>query len=213
MTIGQNQNNPDGHMDSPQQASMSLDARTGRVVVPMAAAGLVFILTVVALRYMGRNWWCDCGRLTLFVIDPNTAHNSQHLCDWYAFTHLLHGVIFFWALKWVIPQMAVSWKLLIAVTVESLWEVVENSPMVIDRYRTATAALGYQGDSLVNSIGDLLFCIVGFFLARTVGWRWSLVMFVVVELGLLWAIRDNLTLNVVMLLWPMEAIKQWQLAQ
>ncbi len=170
------------------------------------------LVGVAWLHLAGRVWWCQCATPTIFVADPATAHNSQHVFDWYSFSHLLHGVIFFLALQWAMPKLAVSWKLAIAVLVETAWEVLENSPIVIERYRTATASLGYEGDSIVNSVGDILFCVAGFFLARAIGWRGSLALFVVIELVMLVAIRDNLTLNVVMLIYPLQAIKTWQMS-
>jgi hypothetical protein len=94
--------------------------------------------------------------------------------------------------------------------VEAGWEILENSPIIIDRYRSATASLGYNGDSIVNSTGDLLSCAVGYALAQRIGWKWSIGLFVVIELVMLLMIRDNLTLNVIMLLYPIEAIKRWQ---
>ncbi len=180
-----------------------------RVAAWGASAGVV-VLGVVWLALMGRVWWCACRTPAVFIADPATAHNSQHVFDWYSFSHLLHGVILFLVLRWAAPGLGVSWKLLIAVVVETAWEVVENSPMVIERYRTATAAIGYEGDSIVNAVGDILFMVAGFFLARAIGWKASVVLFVVIEVGMLIAIRDNLSLNVLMLLWPVEAVRAWQ---
>ena len=188
----------------------------GRVGAALAIAGLV-ALTVVVLRVAGRVWWCACGTPVLFVADPSTPHNSQHVFDWYSFSHLLHGVIFFWVLQWTMPRLparlrpARAWWLVIAVAVEAAWEVLENSPIIINRYREATAALGYEGDSIVNSVGDLAFCVAGYFLARAIGWKASPAVFLVVEVVMVVAIRDNLTLNVLMLLWPSEAIKALQM--
>ena len=180
--------------------------------IPAPAMTLVVILIgVVWLHLAGRVWWCACRTPTIFIADPATQHNSQHVFDWYSFSHLLHGVLFFVALHAGLPWLALRWKLLVAVVIETAWEIVENSPMVIERYRSATASLGYEGDSIVNSVGDILFCVAGFFLARALGWKWSLGVFVVIELVMLAAIRDNLTLNVVMLLYPLQAIKAWQM--
>lgn len=175
-------------------------------------AGLgVVVATLVWLRVAGRVWWCSCGEPTPFSTEVASRHNSQHLLDAYAFSHLLHGILFFAALAWAPPRVPLAWRFVIAMAVEAAWEIVENSPIVIERYRSATAALGYEGDSIVNSTGDLLACAVGFGLARSVGPWGSVVVLVVVELVMLWAIRDNLTLNVVMLFWPIEAVRQWQM--
>ena len=165
---------------------------------------------VLALRLMGRLWWCECGTPRAFIANPGTSHSSQHLADWYSFSHVLHGVIFYWALLPLRKRLGVGWRLSIAAAVEAVWEVVENTPWIIDRYRNGTAAVGYVGDSIVNSTGDLGFCLAGFAVAAAVGWRWSIALFVGAEVLMLIAIRDNLTLNVVMLLWPVEAIRDWQ---
>jgi hypothetical protein len=168
-------------------------------------------VAVVYLKLVGRVWWCACDTPTLFAAEVNSQHNSQHLFDWYSFTHVLHGVIFFWVLHLALPWLAVMWRLAIAVVIETGWEMVENSPAIIDRYREATAAFGYEGDSIVNVAGDLLCCVGGFFIARSIGLRLSVLLFAGVESVLLLFIRDNLTLNVIMLIWPIEAIRQWQL--
>lgn len=167
---------------------------------------------VAALRLMGRVWWCEQRDPRWFVGDTQSAHSSQHLVDWYSLSHLLHGVFFFWVLGWLtrFRPGAVKWTFALAVVIETAWEVLENSPMVIERYRQ-TAAVGYSGDSIVNSIGDLLFCIAGFLLARAVGWKVSVGVFIASELVMLFFVRDNLTLNVLMLLWPIDAIRQWQM--
>lgn len=170
----------------------------------------VLIAMVGALRWEGRRWWCECGRWNLWSGDVWGAHNSQHLVDPYAFTHLLHGVAFWWIVRACWPRMSGMGQALIVAVLEGLWEVWENSPFIIDRYRTATAAQGYVGDSIANSVGDLGACLAGFWLARRLGVRWSVVLFVVTEVVLgLW-IRDGLLLNILMLVWPVEAIKVWQ---
>jgi hypothetical protein len=146
----------------------------------------------------------------------NSAGNSQHLVDWYSFTHLIHGFLFYALLHlvdrhWVgrRRKLPVGLRLVLAIAIEA-WEIVENTPFVIARYRAATISLGYYGDSIVNSLSDTLFMVAGFVLA------WRLPVPVVVALALVlegflgWAIRDNLTLNVIMLIHPIDAIKAWQ---
>jgi hypothetical protein len=171
---------------------------------------LLFPITLLALRMEGRVWWCACRTPTPFSTDVNSMHNSQHLLDAYSFSHLLHGVLFFGILWLVARKMDWRWRFLIAMIIEAGWEVLENSPMVIERYRSATSSLGYSGDSIVNSAGDLLSCALGFFLAQRIGWKWSLALIIGVELIMLALIRDNLTLNIIMLIAPIEAIKRWQ---
>lgn len=194
---------------------MSLPApprsRLGVDQTPWLAIVGLLVLTVVALRFEGRIWWCACRTPTPFSIDVHSSHNSQHLLDPYSFSHLLHGIIFFWCLLLLLPRVQFGWRLLIALAIEAGWEVLENSPLIIERYRAATASQGYSGDSIVNSAGDVLSCALGFVLASYIGWKWSIALFVAVELFMLFAIRDNLTLNVIMLITPLDAIRQWQM--
>jgi hypothetical protein len=181
---------------------------------PSLAWGLatlaMFAFTACELRYQGRRWWCACGQPWLWVSDAWGPHNSQHLLDPYSFTHVLHGMILCGLLALSLPRVAPVWRLWITLAAEALWEIVENSAFVIERYRAATAAVGYQGDSIANSLGDILSGGVGFVLAWYLGWRWSVVVFVVIEVVLLFWIRDNLTLDIVMLIHPSEGIKAWQ---
>jgi hypothetical protein len=174
---------------------------------------IVLLLTVFLLRNQGRLWLCSCGQVYLWVGDVWSADNSQHLLDPYSFTHVLHGFAFCWLLALIVPQLSAIWRLWLAIAIESSWEVVENSEFIIQRYREATAALGYEGDTIINSLGDILVCGLGFWLAFRLGFRRSLALFVVTELVLLFWIRDSLVLNVVMLIYPIEAVKAWQLGQ
>jgi len=188
--------------------------------------GLAFTLVLgmiaaaaIVLRAKGRIWWCASGDTSLWITDVWSSHCSQHLVDPYTFSHISHGLLFFIALSWVhrmMPeqwrkQFTPAWRFVAAVALEVGWEILENSPMLIERYRGQTASLNYTGDSVINSIGDIVACAAGFLIAVKIGaWRafWLVVAFEV--LTLLW-IRDNLTLNVVMLVWPVEAIKHWQM--
>ena len=179
------------------------------------AAGVavaVMLLAVVYLRWQGRVWWCECGQLTPISLSVNSQHNSQHLLDPYSLSHLLHGVLFFGMLWPFRRHLSLPVRALIAALIEIGWEVLENSPIIIDRYRAATIALGYSGDSIVNSLGDVLSFVAGFYAARKLGLWWSIAILLVVELAMLWLMRDNLTLNVLMLLWPIDAIRNWQSA-
>jgi len=178
---------------------------------PWIAIIIVLGVTVLQLRSQGRLWWCSCGQIYFWAGDVWSADNSQHLFDPYSFTHLLHGVAFFWLLTWIVPQVAPLWRLWLATTIEAVWELVENSEFIIDRYRETTAALGYQGDTVVNSVGDIVICGVGFMLALRLGYRRSFILFVVTELILIFWIRDSLILNIIMLIYPIEAIKAWQI--
>ena len=138
-------------------------------------------------------------------------HNSQHLFDPYSFTHVLHGFAFCWLLMIALPRVSASLQLSIAILMEAVWEVIENTQFVIDRYREATAALGYQGDSIANSLGDILTCVIGFVIAQRLGFRKTALIFAVTEIILLVWIKDSLLLEILMLIYPIDAIKTWQL--
>ncbi len=169
-------------------------------------------VAVLWLRYEGRSWLCSCGRLFLWVGDAWSSDTSQHLLDPYSFTHVLHGVIFGWLILGLAPRLSWAWQLWLAVAVESAWELIENSEFVIRRYREETAALGYHGDTIVNSLGDIVVCGLGFVLAHRLGFRRTFAVFLLTEVTLAILIRDNLTLNVLMLIYPIEAVKEWQTA-
>ena len=180
------------------------------------ASVVLALLAGAILLAMGRNPICECGTVKLWHGVVQSAENSQHLSDWYAPSHFTHGLImyfFAWLLwkKWkLFGGRPIRWALPIAVAVEAAWEIMENTPMVIDRYRAVTVSFGYSGDSVVNSLGDIGWMIVGFLAASRIPAWASVALAVFLELLTLWTIRDNLTLNVVMLFWPVEAIRQWQ---
>ncbi len=171
---------------------------------------LVLIVTALALRLEGRLWICACGTIELWVGNTCTADNSQHILDPFSFTHVLHGVAFFWIIAWLGARLRSSWQVVLAMAVEGAWEIFENTNFVINRYRTATAALGYTGDTVVNSIGDILCCLAGFLIARRLGFVRSLILFLLIELVLVVWIKDSLLLQILMLITPIEAIKNWQ---
>ena len=178
---------------------------------PWLAVVIVLAIAIMALRYEGRLWICSCGRVDLWAGNTQSADNSQHLFDPYSFTHVQHGLLFYAALVWALPHLPLLWRLFIAVAGEALWEIVENSPVVIQRYREATLALGYEGDTIVNVVGDIACMIVGFWLARTLGFRRSAALFVATEVVLVLWIRDSLLLNIIMLLLPIDMLRSWQL--
>ena len=191
-------------------ANMRLRKYTGGRLWPWLAGLTVFVAAAALLRSQGRHWWCTCGQLRLWTSDAWSQHTSQHFLDPYSFTHVLHGVVLCGLLAWCCARLSLRWRFLLALALEALWEVCENSEFVIRRYREATAALGYQGDTVANSLGDIMCCGVGFLVARRLGLRRALVLFVLIELGLLIWIRDSLVLEVLMLLYPVAAIKAWQ---
>lgn len=178
--------------------------------LPWVVSGAVLAATVVAMRVEGRRWWCACGEPWPWISDVWTSHCSQHLADPYSLTHLSHGLIFFGVLAIVASRLSMAWRLCAALTAAAAWEVLENSPLIINRYRAATMSLDYLGDSVVNALGDVLSCVLGFYVARRLGFVRSLVLFLVIEVFLLIVMRDNLTLNVLMLIYPVPGIKAWQ---
>ncbi len=174
-----------------------------------AVAAAMFVLCGITLRLMGRVGWCKYG---FAIYSPAWSHcTSQNILDPYTLSHVLHGVIFFWGLALLAPQIALAWRLVIALSLEIGWEILENTPLVIDRYRQATASLDYAGDSVLNSLSDVTAAMLGFIFASKFGWKSALAVFVVFELWALAIARDNLTLNVLMLFWPIDAIKEWQM--
>jgi hypothetical protein len=184
-----------------------------RGVVFALAMALVFGAILLA---MGRAPICTCGSVKLWWGLVNSSENSQHIADWYSFSHVIHGLLFYffahllWR-KWkLFGGKPAVWALPIAVAFEGLWELLENSPMIIERYRAVTVSLGYDGDSVVNSLSDIGFMALGFLLAsRLPAWA-SVALAIVFELFTMAMIRDNLTLNVLMLAWPIESVRQWQ---
>jgi hypothetical protein len=186
-------------------------SRQMKRVWPWLAIFVVLIATAYLLHREGRLWFCSCGRILLWAGNVWSSDNSQHLLDPYSFTHMLHGFAFCGLLAWMLPRLSWAWRLWLAVLIEAAWEVLENSDFVINRYREATAALGYQGDTVINSVGDILVCGIGFLLARQLGLKRSIVVFVLTELVLLIWIRDSLLLNILMLIYPMDEVKAWQM--
>ena len=176
----------------------------------VAVAVLILACTATTLLAMGRRPWCRCGTLRPWVGDAWGQENSQHLLDPYSFTHVTHGVLIYVVLRLVAPAAPLATRALVALGAESGWEIIENSDPVIERYRAATIALGYHGDSAVNSIGDILCCLVGFLLAARLPVPVTVGAIVLQEAALLLWIRDSLLLNVVMLVHPIEAVKRWQ---
>lgn len=180
-------------------------------VWPWLTISVLVGLAVLLLHSQGRSWLCTCGYVLLWAGDIWSSDNSQHVFDPYSFTHVLHGVVFYAALAWSLPRLKSSWRLAIALAIEAAWEVLENAEFIIQRYRETTLALGYNGDTIINSLTDILLCALGFSLAQQLGLRRSAILFVATELALIFWIRDSLILNIIMLIYPIEAIKAWQM--
>ncbi|HET7708265.1 MAG TPA: DUF2585 family protein [Sphingomicrobium sp.] len=172
------------------------------------AAFLFLAATAAILIAMGRPVICTCGALELW--GPVGPTQSQMLADWYSPSHVVHGLLFYAALWLVARSWTVERRFLVALAVEAAWEIIENTPMVIDRYREATIALGYNGDSVVNSVSDVAMMAIGFLAARRLPVRTAVLLLLLLEVVPLLVIRDNLTLNIWMLVWPTDAIRAWQ---
>lgn len=175
----------------------------------LAALALAAIYAAILLA-MHRPPICTCGTIKLWHGAVNSSENSQHIADWYSFSHIIHGFLFYAVAHFWLRGPARNWAFPIAVAVEGFWEVLENSPIIINRYREATIALGYSGDSIVNSLSDIGWMSFGFWLATRLSARTIIAIALIFEIGTLILIRDNLTLNVLMLAWPVDAIKVWQ---
>lgn len=178
-----------------------------------AVAAIVLLAATAMLLYlMGRPPICTCGAIDLWVGEPNSSRTSQMLSDWYSPSHIVHGFLFFAGLWLVGRRWPLERRFLIALAIEAAWEIVENTPMVIDHYRNVTVSLGYVGDSAINSLSDIAMMVLGFLAARKLPVLASLLFVLALELVPLLVIRDNLTLNVWMFLAPNSDILAWQSA-
>jgi hypothetical protein len=194
--------------------NLAESSRSRHVFFAAVACGGVVLVTIGILLAMGRPIICECGTVKIWHGDVNSSENSQHIADWYTLTHVIHGFLFYWLL-WLLAKKIgflkpVSNRLVAAVTLEAAWEIFENSPMIINRYREATIALGYTGDSVLNSTADIGFMSLGFLLA------WRMPVWMIISLAIAMEvlnaiiIRDNLSLNILMLTFPIDAVRQWQ---
>lgn len=172
----------------------------------------IFAAATAILFVMDRPPICTCGYVKLWEGVVNGPGNSQHLSDWYSFSHVIHGFLFYAGGVWVLGRLPMGVRLMVASILELAWEVAENSPAIIDRYRAETMAVGYSGDSILNSLSDGGMMVLGFLIASRLNWKATAALAVAFELFTLAVIRDNLTLNVLMLVAPSEAIKVWQAA-
>lgn len=175
------------------------------------ATAAILLAAAAVLHLMGQPWWCQQGDAALWSSQVKSAHNSQHLADPYTLTHVLHGFAFY-AVLWALVggRMAQRDRFVLAMLVEGAWELFENTDFVINRYREATISLDYFGDSVSNSLGDIVACAIGYLAAMALPAGASMATFAGIEVVLILWIRDSLLLNILMLLWPVEAIRTWQ---
>jgi hypothetical protein len=170
----------------------------------------IILLSAAYLLWIGREPYCKCGYVKLWHGQVVSSENSQHISDWYTPSHIIHGFLFFGALWLVARRLSFGWRLAIATLVEAAWEIVENSDAVIERYRSVTISLDYYGDSVLNVVADIGAMVLGFWLASKLPVWVTVALIILFEAATIWLIRDGLALNVLMLLYPLDGVAQWQ---
>lgn len=173
-------------------------------------AGIIVVMALILLA-MGRVPICECGTIKLWHADAFSSESSQHIADWYTPSHMLHGMLFYLLLWAVWRNGAVGNRSIAAIVLEASWEIAENTNFIIERYREVTISLDYFGDSVLNSVSDVFAMLFGFYLAKRLPVLATVVLALTFEAAALWIIRDGLTLNILMLLWPVDAVKTWQM--
>lgn len=195
--------------DDWQTAFLKWAERTPLKVFVLIAGGFVALQALILLA-LGQPAICACGTIKLWEGAVLSSENSQHLTDWYTFSHIIHGFAFYLILWLIAPRLPIGLRLAIAIGVEAGWELIENTPFIIDRYRETALAQGYSGDSVINSVFDTLAAMLGFYLARLLPYWVPIALTIAMELFVGIMIRDNLALNIIQLLAPSEVISAWQ---
>ena len=180
--------------------------------LPYWITAAIILVAALILLSMGREPICKCGFIKLWHGQTMSSENSQHISDWYTPSHIIHGILFYAGLWLVARRVPIGWRLAIATLIEAGWEILENSPIIIDRYRAVTISLDYYGDSVLNSVCDILAMVIGFLLASRIPVWASVAIVIGFEVLTTWLIRDGLALNVLMLVWPMQSVLDWQSA-
>ena len=183
-----------------------------RKAAPWIVTGMIVIAAATWLLWIGREPICKCGYVKLWHGQTVSSENSQHIADWYTPSHVIHGFLLYAGLWLVARRLPLAWRLSLATLIEAVWEIVENSDAIIERYRAVTIALDYYGDSVLNSVSDILAMMLGFFLASRLPLWASITLVIGADLFTTWLIRDGPTLNVLMLVWPLQAVRDWQAA-
>lgn len=192
---------------------LSLALQSVETQPSMLLGTATIFVSAMIMYWMGQPVWCSCGSWRPWSWDIWSLHNSQHIIDPYTFTHVLHGFVLCGVLYWLPRSLTERFRLLMALVLESVWEILENCPFIIERYRATTISKDYFGDSVANSVADIVACVIGYHIAFRLRTMKSLAFFMSTELILLYFVRDGLILNVLMLVWPMEFIREWQMGR
>jgi hypothetical protein len=179
-------------------------------IPPALVITALVLMTAAWLLWIGREPICKCGYVKLWHGQVVSSENSQHISDWYTPSHILHGFLFYGLLWLVARRLSFGWRLAIATAVECAWEIIENSDTIIERYRAVTISLDYYGDSVLNTVVDILAMMLGFWLASRLPVWITVALIVLAEAVTMVLIRDGLMLNILMLVYPLDAVANWQ---